>query len=377
MARRGGPEPRGVLSRLGWGALFLGALPVVVIVLLVRAPGGEPPEGTRTDPVPRPDTLRGIYLNAWASGSTARVGELIEWAGRNGVNTFVIDVKDASGYVSHRTSVPLAQAVGADRDLRIRDLPALLARLREAEIYPVARIVVFQDPVLARARPEMTVLDPTGATWVDGRGDRWVNPWDRRVWDYHVDLAREVAALGFPEIQWDYVRFPDRPARELESARYPGADGRPRTAAIRGFLLHARERLADTGVRVTADVFGVTTTARTDVGIGQLWETFIDAVDAAHPMVYPSHYARGSYGFENPNAHPRAVVRRAMEDALLRSAAVEGAGEVIPWLQAFTLGQPPYGAPEVLEQIRGVHDAGLREWILWNPGSRYPAGSIR
>jgi hypothetical protein len=377
VAGRGGPEPRGVLTRLGWGALFLGVLPLVVIALLVRGTGEDGSPGSGPDPVPRPDTLRGIYLNAWASGSTGRVGELIAWAHRNGVNAFVIDVKDASGYVSYRTSVPLAQAVGADRELRIRDLAALLERLREAEIYPIARIVVFQDPVLARARSDMTVLDSTGATWVDGRGDRWVNPWDRRVWDYHVALAREAAVLGFPEIQWDYVRFPDRPARELAAARYPGADGRPRTDAIRGFLLHARAALAETGVRVTADVFGVTTTARTDVGIGQLWEEFIDAVDAAHPMVYPSHYARGSYGFENPNAHPRAVVRRAMEDALRRSAEVEGAGAVIPWLQAFTLGQPPYGAAEVREQIRGVHDAGLREWILWNPGSRYPEGSIR
>ena len=324
----------------------------------------------------RPEHQRGVYLTAWVAGSSTRSQELIELARRTEINTFVIDVKDASGFVSYRTDVALAHEIGADGEIRIRDVRALLERLEAEGIWPIARIMVMQDPILARARPDMSVQDRDGGPWVDGRGDVWVNPWDRRVWDYHADLAREAVALGFREIQWDYIRFPDRPGAELATAVYPGAEGRPRTAAVQGFLIHTRSRLEDLGVPLTADVFGVTTSAGHDVGIGQLWEDFIGLVDAALPMVYPSHYAAGSFGIQDPNAHPYEIVHSALRLAIRRSEAIEGAGRIIPWLQAFTLGPPPYGSSEIRAQIQAVYDLGLTEWILWNPSSRYVESAL-
>lgn len=205
---------------------------------------------------------------------------------------------------------------------------------------------------------------------------RWLNLHDERVWAYHVELAREVVRAGFPEIQWDYVRFPDAPEALRARAVFPGSEGRDKTEAVRRFLGHAREILAEEGAIMTADVFGVTTSYRKDVGIGQVWERFIDQVDVALPMVYPSHYWTGSFGFQRPNAYPYEIVRRALRDAVSRSALVEGAGTVRPWLQDFTLGDPPYGAPEVRAQIQAVYDAGLTEWILWNPGSRYTESAL-
>ncbi|MEX1258303.1 MAG: putative glycoside hydrolase [Gemmatimonadota bacterium] len=319
---------------------------------------------------------RGIHVNAWAAGSARRSQELIELARRTELNTLVIDVKDATGYVSYPTSVALAREIGADRDVRVRDVRDLLTRMAEAGLWPVARIVVFKDPLLARARPDHAVQGPEGGAWVDGKGDLWVNPWDVRTWDYHVAIAREAVALGFREIQWDYIRFPDRPAEEMASTVYPGANGRARSAAVRGFLLHAREGLEDLGVPVTADVFGVTTTSTRDVGIGQVWESFIDVVDAALPMVYPSHYWEGSFGFQNPNAYPYEIVRRALTDALRRTEPIEGAGKIVPWLQAFTLGAPPYGPERVRAQIQAVYDVGLHEWMLWNPASVYAEAAL-
>jgi hypothetical protein len=218
---------------------------------------------------------------------------------------------------------------------------------------------------------------------VDSKDFVWLNPYDRRVWDYHVELAREVARLGFPEIQWDYVRFPDAPASDMARAVFPGDSLGGRPEAIRAFLGYAREELRKLDVRMTADVFGVTTTFRRDVGIGQLWESFIDRVDAALPMVYPSHYWRGSFGFEHPNAHPYEIVRQALLDGLARSDTVPEAGALIPWLQDFSLGKPSYGAPEVRAQIQATYDVGIQDWILWNPGSRYtlealePVGGFR
>ena len=324
----------------------------------------------------RPDHVRGLYVNSWSAGSRRRMAALIDLAQRTEINTFVIDIKDASGYVSHPSKVPLAQETGATGDIRIPSMSWLLGQLEAAGIYPVARIVIVKDPVLAAARPELAVQDTAGGVWTDNNGVIWLNPFNEGVWEYHVDLAREVAEMGFPEIQWDYVRFPDAPASALGRAHFPGRNGQPRTTAIREFLAYSRDALADLGVDVTADVFGVTTSATRDVGIGQVWESFIDVVDVALPMVYPSHYWEGSYGFDDPNAHPYEIVRKALRDALQRSAELEGAGATRPWLQDFTLGPPRYEAPEVRAQIQAAHDLGILEWVLWNPGSRYTEDAL-
>jgi hypothetical protein len=340
----------------------------------------HPPRSEGRDPAGvrfvRPEAIRGLYVNAWAAGSSRRIEELISIARETEINAFVIDIKDATGYLSHVTSVPLAHEIGATESRRIRDLAALLDRLQTEQIYPIARIVVVKDPLLVAGRPELAVQDQEGGVWVDGKETAWLNLFAPDVWGYHVQVAREVAEIGFPEIQWDYIRFPDAPASYLERAVFPGRDGRDRVDAVRGFLAYAREELADLPVRSTADVFGVTTTARRDVGIGQVWESFIDVVDAALPMVYPSHYWTGSFGYAEPNAHPYEIVGAAIRDALRRSEPIEGAGRTRPWLQDFTLGQPPYGQAEVRAQIQATYDAGVQEWVLWNPSSRYTISAL-
>ena len=325
---------------------------------------------------PRPRAIRGLYVNAWAAGSNARMRGLMDMALRTEVNTFVIDIKDASGFLSHHSEVPLVHEIGASRDIRIRDLPGLLALLEEERIYPIARIVIVQDPILAKYRPELAVTDTAGGVWVDSKGITWLNAYEREVWDYHIAIAREVARMGFPEIQFDYVRFPDAPEEDMARAVFGGSNGRTKAAAIREHLDYARRQLADLDVQLTIDVFGVTTSADRDVGIGQVWESVIDRVDAALPMVYPSHYWQGSFGYNVPNAYPYEIVLRALRDARRRSARVDGAGRTIPWLQDFSLGQPPYAAAEVRAQIQGTYDAGIDEWILWNPGSRYTEGAL-
>ena len=324
----------------------------------------------------RPAEVRGLYINAWGAGSRARSQRLIDIATRTEVNSLVIDIKDATGYVSHATSVAMAREVGADQEIRIRDLIGLLERLHEADIYPIARIVIVKDPLLIRARPDLAVQDTAGGVWVDSKGLIWANLHDRTLWEYHVELAKEVAAAGFPEIQWDYLRFPDAPRADLDRAVFPGADGRTRRDAVEGFLEYARAELAESGVEMTLDVFGATTSATSDIGIGQYWERFIGSVDVALPMVYPSHYWAGSFGIQDPNGHPYEIIRAALRSGLRRSDAVEGAGKTRPWLQDFTLGSPRYGAPEVRAQIQATYDAGIREWVLWNASSRYTEAAL-
>jgi hypothetical protein len=332
----------------------------------VPAPAGER--------VAKPAAVRGLYLNAWAAGSPRKLAKLIDIASRTEINTFVIDVKEG-GEVSYRSSVPLVAEIGADRQ-HIRDIRSVLAKMREHGIYPIARIVVFKDKVAADARPDWAVVKADGSLWYDHYGDTWVDSYNREVWDYNIAIAREAIELGFSEVQWDYVRFPDVPRSYMRTAVWPAAAGRTKEDAIREFLAYSREQLADLGVPVTADVFGLTVSAHDDMGIGQLWEKMVDATDVLLPMVYPSHFAKGSYGIGNPNAAPYEIIRTSMGHALRRTQGVANAATIRPWLQDFTLGAPRYGPYHVRRQIDAVYDAGLEEWVLWNPGSNYNVDAL-
>ncbi len=324
--------------------------------------------------VAKPEAVRGLYLNAWAAGSHRKLDKLIGIANRTEVNTFVIDVKEG-GEISYRSSVRLAAEIGADQQY-IRDIQRVLAKLKANGIYPIARIVAFKDRVLARAKPAWAVQKADGRLWQDHHGDVWVDSFNKDVWDYNIAIAREAIELGFSEVQWDYVRFPDVPRSYMRTAVWPAQQGRTKEDAIREFLRYSREQLADLGVPVTADVFGLTVSADDDMGIGQLWEKMVDATDVLLPMVYPSHFARGSYGIAYPNANPYDVIKTSLGHAVRRTQGVATGASIRPWLQDFTLGPPRYGAPHVRAQINAVYDAGLDEWILWNPGSNYTVSAL-
>ena len=323
--------------------------------------------------VPKPEAVRGIYVGSWPIGSATRLPRLIALAEATEINAFVIDIKDATGEVSYATEVPLAKQVGADRRIRIRDVRALLDTLRAHGIYPIARIVAFKDPLLADARPEWSIQRADGSVWTDEKDVRWVDAFNEDVWAYNIELAREAIALGFAEVQWDYVRFPDAPRSYMETAVYPRRDGRTMSQGIRAFMIRSREELDPLGAPITADVFGITTSAHRDVGIGQYWEDMADVMDVLLPMVYPSHYPKGTWGFPVPNAAPYQIVHKALMHGVNRSKDIEGAATIRPWLQAFDLGEPDYTPEYVRAQIDAVYDAGLTEWVLWNPAARYSA----
>lgn len=326
-----------------------------------------------------PAQVRGLYVNRWAALGK-RVWDLIGLARRTEVNALVVDVKDDRGFVLYRSRVPLARAIGADTNspmpaIRVR---AMLDSMRAHNIYPIARIVVAKDPLLAAARPEWAIRQraDTSQPWHDKQGRPWLDAHQWGVWQYAVDLAQEAVDLGFSEVQLDYVRFPDD-KRLTREAAFPLAKGRLRAQVIHEQLGRVRAALKPTGVPVTADVFGLTATDTTDMGIGQRWEMFVNQVDVVLPMAYPSHYAPGTYGLSRPNAHPYAVINNTLKDAQRRSAGIAGAASLRPWYQDFTLGPPHYGASQVRAQIQAGYDNGVYSWILWNPGSRYSVAALK
>jgi len=328
--------------------------------------------------VPQPKVVRGLYVNRWAALGD-RGWQLISLASRTEVNALVIDVKDDRGFVLYRSRVPLAQSIGADtnRPMSHARLRAMLDSMRAHHIYPIARIVVAKDPLLASTKLEWAIrrkADPT-MPWRDKKGNPWLDPHQDGPWHYAADLACEAVDLGFSEIQFDYVRFPDD-KRLVSEATFPLARGRVRAQVIREQLLTTRARLKPLGVAVTADVFGLTVTDTTDMGIGQKWEQFINTVDVVLPMMYPSHYNPGSYGIGNPNAHPYETIAHGLKDAHRRSAGIPGAATLRPWYQDFTLGPPHYTATEVRAQIEAGYANGVQGWVLWNPRSMYTESAI-
>ena len=351
----------------------------------VPAPAPLAPDSIARPRVPlvaTPDTLRGLYVNRWAAIGR-KIYKLIDVAKRTEVNALVIDVKDDRGYLLYRSRVPLAREIGADAQnsdimpMSHKRLRALLDTMRAHDIYPIARIVVVKDPMLADKKREWAIKRKSdGAPWLDKQGKPWLDPHQKGVWDYAVDLAMEAVDLGFSEVQFDYVRFPDE-QRLVREASFPLAAGRFRADVIRQQLADARKRLAPLGVPMTIDVFGLTTSDTTDMGIGQRWEAFIDQADVVLPMTYPSHYAPGTYRIAKPNANPYAVIDSALKDAKRRSEGIEGAAKIIPWYQDFTLGAPRYGVVQLRAQMQAGYDNGVPSWVLWNPSSNYTIAALR
>jgi hypothetical protein len=334
-------------------------------------PGGDP--GGVVGKMPA--QVRGIYLNAYSLGP--RLKRQLEIADQTEINTFVVDVKDERG-LHYRSQLGLQMQLADPREITVRDLKTLTDTLHAHHVFAIARIVVFKDPVLSKARPDWSIRTPQGDLWRDKKDNTWVSAWDQNVWNYNIQIAEEVARGGFDMVQFDYVRFPE-PYKSLPPQVHPHAQG-DRTDAIAAFLNLAKRRLHPLGVPVAADVFGLTPNDPGDVGIGQQWETIASTADVIEPMMYPSHYLPTHLpGVPHPNRMPYETLWKSAGMAVLRSQALEQAGlrpaRSIPWLQAFSAPWVDhnftYGPDQLRQQVKGVYDVGLNDWILWNPGSKY------
>lgn len=326
----------------------------------------------QTTPMPRaaPMPVRGLYLTGYSAGNDRKFAQTIRFMKRSGLNAMVIDAKDDSGYISWMTGITLAGEIGANTH-KIKDVRSRIRKLLAAGIYPIARVVVFADPLLGRQRPQWSIRLKSGAPFHDDRAIAWPSPHQQEVWRYNVEIAKEAARCGFAEIQFDYVRFPETP---IDGVNFNVPNGQL-TQAIEQFLTYARRELEPLGVWVSADVFGSIVTSRgagpTSI-IGQNYARIAAIVDTICPMVYPSHFAPGCYGVSDPNQHPDIIVRGALRDARRLTPHISSAKHR-PWIQDFDLGKD-YTAADVEAQIKGLAQAGIHQWLLWNARNRYTPG---
>jgi hypothetical protein len=314
--------------------------------------------------------VKALYLNRFAAQSGKKVRHLLAIADSTEINGFVIDMKDEFG-LNYRSSNPAIRKNEGGTHGIIGNVRALVDTLKAHGVVPIARIVAFKDPVAAKLNPDWTIRREDGSVWLDKEGLAWVNAHNKDVWEYNLGVADELVKFGFEEIQWDYIRFPE-PYRSLPKQVFPGAT-LSKPDALAAFLKIAQERLSKVGVRNTADIFGLVTTVRGALEVGQWWEKISPNVDVVLPMVYPSHYPRGAFGIDRPNADPYNVLRIALDTARVRDEklGITKAEHVRPWIQAFSIGQPKYGPEQITAQKKAIYDAGFKGWVLWSPGSHY------
>ena len=342
-------------------------------------------EQTTADRMAGRTKVKGIYVTGPKAGSGG-MEDLIRLVDETELNAMVIDVKNDEGNLTFRLTneeipqdIPVLDRISEmQAGIRyIRDIQTMMQELKDHNIYTIARIVCFKDPILAAAQPELALTKPDGKPVTDANGLAWVNPYRQEVWEYLTELAEMAADLGFDEIQYDYVRFPV--GSDADAADY-GVDmeAYPKRQAIQDFLSYAGDRLHEKGCVVTADVFGTIIGSETDVQtVGQDYTALGQTVDAISPMVYPSHYANGVFGLKVPDAHPYETVSAAMQGSAEELQEIPEAERAVvrPWLQAFTAtwvpGHISYNGTQIREQIQAVYDAGYEEWILWNATNRY------
>lgn len=320
--------------------------------------------------------VKGIYITGPTAG-TKRMKELVELITSTEMNAIVLDIKNDGGNVTYKIENQQAQEMNACIRY-VRDMPGLIKDLHEQGIYVIGRIVCFKDGILAKNRPELALCKPDGTPVTDGKGQPWVNPYKKEVWEYICDLAEQATLDGFDEIQFDYVRFPigddaNKADYGVDLKTYPREDG------LNDFFDYANERLHKKEIIFGADLFGTVIGSDTDRDrTGQDYVDLAMKADALYPMIYPSHYGPYTFGFEVPDAHPYGTIKGAMElsqKQLARLGDSIPSAIIRPWLQCFSApwvkGHINYGSVQLRQQIQAVYDAGYEEWILWNASNRY------
>ncbi len=327
-----------------------------------------------------PDAVRGIYVNAHSIGGS-KWNQLIDLVKNTDLNAMVIDYKEDHGNLTFmpEESSPYRN-IGSHS---IKNMTSLLEQLEKEKIYPIARIVVFKDSVLAEEKPEWSFVQGK-KVWTNGRGEAFVNPFEKRVWDYNVNLAIEAAKMGFQEIQFDYVRFPEGFENKGDKLSYSKgeyeklniSDGDKRVEAVTDFVQYAKEKLEPYDVKVSVDIFGYTATLDEAPGIGQNFSKISSHVDVISSMIYPSHWT-DYFGIEKPDLHPYELVSEYIKVEKQKLDQIENAPISRPWLQDFTatwLGKnnyQVYGKEEIQKQIKALNDQGVSEFLLWNAGNNY------
>ena len=330
--------------------------------------------------VETPNPVKGLYMTACVAATPSWRTSLEKLIQTTELNSVVIDIKDYSGTVSIED--PTLQT-GTTTGCRVKDMRDFLAELHKNNIYAIGRITVFQDPHYTKLHPELAVKSKsTGGVWKDRKGLSFVDVGAKPYWDYILKIATTSYALGFDELNFDYIRYPSD--GNMQDTNYTWTIGTSTKAEmLETFFSYLHDNLKNTGEKTSADLFGLVTIAQDDMGIGQELLRTLPYFDFIDPMVYPSHFAPGADGYKSPAEHPYEIVQYSMAEGLKRERALDVSlgiststpPKLRPWLQDFNLLGVPYGVPEVRAQIKATNDVGLTSWLMWDAANKYSPGA--
>ena len=332
-----------------------------------------PTTGVKYELYKAPTKVKGIYI---PPSKIMDYESYITIARETGINSFIIDVKNDNGYLTFETeNEELVEKGVVPAKPPMKDINRMMTRLYEEGIYPIARVVAFKDNVIPKKEPERAIKNLSGQVYKTSAGDTWLNPYNKDNWDYLLEICDEAVKLGFKEIQFDYVRFHE----SMKPTTVILDETILKTDIITEFTKYACEYLQPKGVYVSADVFGAVILSQLDASIvGQDFAAMSQYLDYICPMVYPSHYAEGTFGISYPHLDAYDIILNTMEEGqdLIRENERSKRRAIIrPWLQDFTLKNLKpyllYGPEQIKAQIQGTYDAGLEEWIFWNAAGRY------
>jgi hypothetical protein len=309
------------------------------------------------------DQIRGVYLNGYLFNNPSKRESIEEILTKTDVNTLVIDVKTDNGHILFDTDIDEVLYLNNER---VKFTKNDIQDLREIkDLYLVGRLVVFQDPLFAKVFPDEAVFDSRLNKPYSQNGQFFLDPSSKKVQNYIINIAVESCRLGFDEIQYDYIRYPDSSSKFMQFDTKN--DFENRVDNINSFLSKSRQLLHNEGCLLSADTFGYILTNKQDGGIGQNLETIVQNVDFISPMVYPSHYTNGSFGYQNPNNHPYEVITAALTDALDRGV---DKNKIRPFLQGFW-----HSNEDIRNNIKAASDLGM-DWLIWNILSVYELDSF-
>jgi len=318
---------------------------------------------------PPKQIVKGIYLTAFSADNPKKINEIIGLLDKTELNAVVIDIKDYTGYVLYDSQVSLVKELKTKK-VALKNIPDLIKKLHDHNIYVIARQTVFQDPILAQKKPEWAIKNKQGGIWHDNKGLSWVDSAHKDLWKYNVAIAKEVIGLGFDEINFDYVRFPTD--GNMASAVMPSSSAR--NTVMAGFFQYLSDELKDQPAYVSVDFFGLVMEDHSGMNIGQKIDSASNQVDYISPMMYPSHYAKGHLGLSNPAASPGKVIDNGMKKGI--PLFKDKKALLRPWLQAFNIGAV-YGAANIRAQIDMVEKYPNAGWLLWNAANRYTSAGLK
>ncbi len=320
-----------------------------------------------------PSNVYSLYLNAGVLGN---VDAYIEYAKTTKINTFVVDIVDdtAIGYESD-VMKEISPTSYANAINSVDKYKEAIDKLKNAGFYVIGRITAFKDSYYVKDHEE-DAISKNGSPFLHNNA-YWPSAYSRDVWYYKVALAKEAVKLfGFNEINYDYVRFPDRMTSIENSVDLQNEYDEDKTQAIQRFVQYATDELHKLGVYVSIDVFGESTNGSYTTAYGQYWPAISNVCDAISGMPYPDHFAANSYGISEPWNNPYDLMYNWASDAVKRQSECPTPAVIRTWVQAYDVMSHvdpngiSYNGDNVKKEIEGLYDAGATGgYITWNSAS--------